>query len=65
MNITLNDKPKTTKSKSIWELIQELNLKNNLIAVAKNDKILAKSNWDKEEICDGDKIDIIVPVGGG
>jgi len=50
---------------SISELIIIKNLENLSVAVALNSEIVNKSDFKVTFIKDGDKLDIVKPVGGG
>ncbi len=52
-------------SVSISELIIMKNLENLSVAVALNSEIINKSDFNVIFIKDGDKLDIVKPVGGG
>ncbi len=53
------------KELNIKELITSQGLDNKMIAVAINMKIIHKNENSKTKIYDGDKIEIVRPVGGG
>ncbi|MBC63968.1 MAG: thiamine biosynthesis protein ThiS [Chloroflexi bacterium] len=52
-------------SVSISELIIIKNLENLSVAVALNSEIINKSDFNVTFIKEGDKLDIVKPVGGG
>ena len=53
------------KNQTINDLLDSQGLKEKMIAVAINMKIILKSEYNKTIIVDGDKIEIVRPVGGG
>ena len=63
INDEINTKIKTPIS--ITELVNTLDLKSKTIAIAVNEKVIQKSNWDKIRIMSNDKVDIVRAVGGG
>ncbi len=66
MEIILNGKPYKMKQKPIIEgLLKELDLWGQKIAVERNLEIVPRSNWATQELCAGDRIEIIHFVGGG
>lgn len=66
MQIHLNGKLIELKlNKTIAELIKELGIKSEGIAVALNFEVVSKNNFDKTFVKDGDKIEIIHAVQGG
>lgn len=65
MKIKINDKETDVKATSLQELAQELTLPEKGIAVAVNNRMVPRSNWQLTELHDGDKIVIIKAVCGG
>jgi len=56
---------KEVKAVTVKELIIELNINSENIAVVKNGSIISRKNWSKEKIENSDKIEFFSPVGGG
>ena len=50
---------------TIYNLIDYMGYKQNLIVVEHNHKIIMKTKWKKTKIFNNDKIEIITIVGGG
>jgi len=46
-------------------LLEQLGVVRNGIAVAKNDRVVRRADYDSSEITDGDAIEIIKAVAGG
>ncbi|MAU24564.1 MAG: sulfur carrier protein ThiS [Dehalococcoidia bacterium] len=64
--IYLNGKEtEVKKDLSVKEFISSQGLDNKMIAVAINMKIIHKNEYNKTVIYEGDKIEIVRPVGGG
>ncbi len=64
--IYLNGKEtEITKELTVKEFILSQGLDNKMIAVAINMKIIHKNEYCKTIINNGDKIEIVRPVGGG
>ncbi len=64
--IYLNGKQtEINKDLTVEEFISTQGLNNKMIAVAINMKIIHKNDYDKTIISNGDKIEIVRPVGGG
>ncbi|HOJ85903.1 MAG: sulfur carrier protein ThiS [Elusimicrobiales bacterium] len=61
--IVLNDK-KIPNPKKISLLLKKMEIKDG-VCVILNGKIIKKDRWEKTEIKDGDKIEIVGFVGGG
>lgn len=66
MNIVLNGQPKTlTGSISILALIDELGFTGKRIAIERNGEIVPKSTYASVQLEAGDRLEIVVAVGGG
>ena len=64
--IYLNGKQtEINKDLTVEEFISTQGLNNKMIAVAINMKIIHKNDYDKTINSNGDKIEIVRPVGGG
>ncbi|MFI5164703.1 MAG: sulfur carrier protein ThiS [Bacteroidia bacterium] len=66
MNLLVNNAPQQFSGKNISELTRSLNMTNtNGIALAVNDKVVPKANWEKFELKENDKVIIIKATQGG
>lgn len=66
MQITLNgEKREFADRRTIFELVQSLNLSDQRIAVELNREIVRKKDWENVFLNDADKIEIVHFVGGG
>ena len=65
MKIRVNDKDIDFDKSTVIELIEFLNLKSDRIVVEKNGAIIRRDSYDKEELHEGDVLEIIRIVGGG
>jgi sulfur carrier protein len=66
MNIVLNGQAKTlTGSISILALIDELGFTGKRIAIERNGEIVPKSTYASVQLEAGDRLEIVVAVGGG
>jgi len=66
MNLLVNSEPKQFSGRNISELVQSLNMPStNGIAFAVNDKVVPKTEWEKFQLNDNDKILIIKATQGG
>lgn len=68
MTITVNDQKKyfDEKSKSIREILKSLNiLSDNGIAVAVNQTVVKKKDWESFMVKDNDKLLLITATQGG
>lgn len=66
MELIINSEPKQFSGKNISELVQSLQMTNtNGIALAVNDKVIAKNDWTNFQLNNNDRILIIKATQGG
>ena len=66
MKILLNgDFLETAEGATIESLLQQLDISRERVAVELNANIIPKADYEKQPLCDGDKIEIVHFVGGG
>jgi sulfur carrier protein len=66
MNIVVNgEKLKVKNDITIEELLEELSIKDKVMAVAINMEIVKKEDWSKYIIQENDKLELLHFVGGG
>ena len=66
MKLLVNSEPKQFSGKNISGLMQSLNMPNtNGIALAVNEKVIPKTEWNNFQLNDNDKILIIKATQGG
>lgn len=66
MNIVLNGQPKTLSGPtSVSALIDTLGYTGKRIAVERNGEIVPKSTYAGTQLEAGDRLEIVVAVGGG
>ncbi len=65
LKIVVNSKEIDSRSTFISELIEELGLKDRVMAVALNMEIVKKDEWQTTKIKEGDKLELLEFVGGG
>lgn len=66
LTITLNGETRQfPKDLRVQELIDKLGLAGKRIAVERNGEIVPRSEFAARSILDGDKLEIVVAVGGG
>jgi thiazole synthase len=63
--ITLNGDPRRTTASTIAELVRELDLAPEKVAVERNGEIVPRSTLADAPLADGDKLEIVHFVGGG
>lgn len=57
--------PELHSSYSIANLIHQLQMKADRIAIERNGEIVPRSIWEQVPLQDGDKLEIVQFVGGG
>lgn len=66
VNVTLNGEARQFEQPfAVQELIERLGLAGKRIAVERNGEIVPRSEFGAHRIADGDKLEIVVAVGGG
>jgi sulfur carrier protein len=53
------------QSISVAELIQDMGLGGKRVALERNGEIVPRSTYGQQMLADGDKLEIVVAVGGG
>ena len=66
MTVVVNGKPmELSDGTTIDGLLAHLRIKREFTAVAVNREVAPKSTYSETVLCDGDKIEIVRPMGGG
>ena len=65
MNIKINNKETKVKATSLQELATEISLPEKGVAVAVNNRMVTRADWNHTAINDGDNIVVIKAVCGG
>ncbi|MBC3917567.1 sulfur carrier protein ThiS [Undibacterium sp. CY18W] len=65
VDIQLNGEKRQLASALLADLIAELNLSQQAIAVAVNRQIIPKSQWAAHHLQIDDKVDVVRAIGGG
>ncbi|AZG10234.1 MULTISPECIES: sulfur carrier protein ThiS [Pigmentiphaga] len=66
MNIVLNGEPRTIEAaSSVADLIQALGYAGKRVAIERNGEIVPRSAHQHTLIANGDRLEIVVAVGGG
>jgi thiamine biosynthesis protein ThiS len=63
--ITLNGEKRGTRAANVAELVSQLELKGDRIAVEQNLEIVPRASWSESQVRDGDRFEIVHFVGGG
>jgi thiazole synthase len=64
-SITLNGEPRRTRAATIADLVRELDLAPEKVAVERNGEIVPRSTLDDAPLAEGDTLEIVHFVGGG
>jgi sulfur carrier protein len=66
MEIIVNGEPRTVEPPiTVAELVAQLSLAGKRIAVERNGEIVPRSQHDRIAIDAGDRLEVVVAVGGG
>jgi len=69
LTVLLNGQPRLfstlPESPTLADLVNELGLKSDRVAVEHNGEIAAKSTWTEVSLAEGDRLEIVHFVGGG
>ena len=66
LNVTINGESRQfPKALRVQELIDELGLAGKRIAIERNGEIVPRSEFGARALVDGDRLEIVVAVGGG
>jgi thiamine biosynthesis protein ThiS len=64
--VTINGEPRSLPaSLTIDELLSELGLRRDLVAVELNRDLIRKKAFSEQRVSDGDRLEIVEFVGGG
>ena len=50
---------------TVQELVSELGIEGKRIAIERNGEIVPRSRYGEQELADGDRLEVVVAVGGG
>ncbi len=65
MKITINGQEQTSDPITLAQLIEQLGMKQDRVAVELNRNIVARSAWPATHLAEGDHLEIVHFVGGG
>ena len=65
MTLTINGEEKDIVAANLGELVAQLGMKPDRVAVELNREIVARERWPSTPLRDGDKLEIVHFVGGG
>ena len=65
MDLIVNGEAKRASAQSVRALLVELAYEGSFFAVAVNQTVVPRRDWDARVLKDGDKIEIVSPRQGG
>ncbi len=66
IQVTLNGQPQRFDTPlNVTQLLEHMALQGKRIAVERNGEIVPRSQFDEQVLADGDRLEIVVAVGGG
>jgi sulfur carrier protein len=65
MKITINGQEQTSGPITLAQLIEQLGMKQDRVAVELNRNIVPRANWAETNLTEGDRLEIVHFVGGG
>jgi sulfur carrier protein len=64
-SVVLNGQVREFGAATLSELVAELGLKSDRVAVERNGEIVARGDWSGVQLAAGDKLEVVHFVGGG
>lgn len=65
MEIVFNGKPVTVAAATLQELLRELEMGTERVAVERNRVLVPRRQWEATRLAAGDRIEVVQLVGGG
>jgi thiamine biosynthesis protein ThiS len=65
MKLTINGQQQDSTSTTLAELIEQLGMKQDRVAVELNRNIVRREQWAETHLAEGDQLEIVHFVGGG
>jgi len=66
ITLSINGEPRQfSRSLNVAELIEEMGYTGKRIALERNGEIVPRSTFPQQQLTDGDRLEIVVAVGGG
>jgi sulfur carrier protein len=64
--LTINGEPRSfEQALTVAELIERLELAGKRVALERNGEIVPRGSFASQQLADGDRLEIVVAVGGG
>ncbi|MFP4143946.1 MAG: sulfur carrier protein ThiS [Phycisphaeraceae bacterium] len=65
MKLKLNGETRETSARTVRQLVEELGLGRQAVAVEVNREIVPRKQHESTELRDGDEVEVVSLVGGG
>ncbi|HYM08943.1 MAG TPA: sulfur carrier protein ThiS [Terriglobales bacterium] len=65
MKITINGQEQSSDPITLAQLIEQLGMKQDRVAVELNRNIIRREKWPETNLAEGDRLEIVHFVGGG
>ena len=65
MKLTINGQQQDSTSTTLAQLIEQLGMKQDRVAVELNRNIVRREQWAETNLAEGDQLEIVHFVGGG
>ena len=65
MKLTINGREQSLTALTVAELIEQLGMKQDRVAVELNRNIVPREQWTATNLAEGDQLEIVHFVGGG
>ncbi len=65
MRLVINGQEQTSSALTLAQLIEQLGMKQDRLAVELNRNIVARDQWAATQLAEGDQLEIVHFVGGG
>jgi len=65
LQLTINGEEREVRSRTLAELLGELEVRFPHFAVALNQQVVPRSKYDATPLAEGDRVEIVHAVGGG
>ncbi len=65
MKIQINGREKELSASTVAELVEQLGLKGDRVAIELNRDIVPRAKWRETPLHEGDKVEMVHFVGGG
>ncbi|NOZ86163.1 MAG: sulfur carrier protein ThiS [Deltaproteobacteria bacterium] len=64
-DIILNGEKRRVAARTVSELLEELSLSSRFMVIEINKAAVSRSEYSSTNLSDGDRIEIVSPIGGG